>query len=97
MISYTISPRKPVSFKYENELTRPVTNWLRSQQLIVKSEFPTPWGICDLVGATLDQERVRQRLDLGQRRTIGSFSRVAILMSLPYVETSTVAYLPDIQ
>jgi hypothetical protein len=84
-------------FRYENELAKPVMNWLRSQQLVVKSEFPTPWGICDLVGATLDEDRIRQRLDLGQRRPIGSLSRVAILMSLPDVETGSIARLSDIQ
>jgi len=97
MITHAITPCRRALFRYESELVRPVTSWLRSQQLVVKSEFPTPWGICDLVGAILDETRVRQRLDLGQRRAIGSFSRVAILMSLPDTETNSIAYLPEIQ
>jgi hypothetical protein len=97
MTTNAMTPSRSTSFRYERELTKPVTNWLRSQQLVVRSEFPTPWGICDLVGAKLDEKRVRQRLDLGQRRTIGSFCRVAILMSLPDLETNSVAYLPEIQ
>ena len=38
------------------------------QELMVKREFPTPWGVCDLVGCSLNELKVRKRLLLGQRK-----------------------------
>jgi len=70
-------------FRYESEMTELVENWLLSQDMQVKREYPTPWGICDLVGCSLNKNKVRKRLSLGQRRPIGSHFRVLLLSYIP--------------
>jgi hypothetical protein len=75
-----------MNFRYESEMTKPVERWLLSQGMQVKREYPTPWGICDLVGCSLNKNKVRKRLNLGQRRPIGSQFRVLLL-----------SYIPDMQ
>jgi hypothetical protein len=70
-------------FRYEREMLEPATEWLRGQGLLVKKEFPTPWGICDLVGCSLNKTRVRQRLKLRQRQPIRSQLRVHLLSLIP--------------
>ncbi len=50
---------------------------------MVKKEFPTPWGICDLVGCSLNKNKVKQRVALGQVRSIGSQLRVYLLSLIP--------------
>lgn len=72
-----------MSFDLEIDMVAPVSSWLRSQSMAVKSEFSTPWGICDLVGCRLDPDRVRQRMELRQRESIGPQLRVAILLLIP--------------
>lgn len=74
-------------FRYERDMLAPARQWLSEQGMMVKEEFTTPWGICDLVAASLDEERVRQRLQLGQRAAIGPLARVRILSAIPEVET----------
>ena len=56
---------------------------MRSKGLTVKSEFVTPWGICDLVGLTFDQRRVDFRISLGQSRAIGSITRASLMLLVP--------------
>jgi hypothetical protein len=56
---------------------------LREQGLLVKREFPTPWGICDLVGCSLNKNKVRRRLHLKQTRPIRSQLRVHLLSLIP--------------
>lgn len=75
-------------FAYETEMVRPATRWLESLGLMVKPEFITPWGICDLVGASMDGSRVSRRLELRQTRPVGSPTRAAILLRIPDVESS---------
>jgi hypothetical protein len=70
-------------FRQEAEMRSPVLDWLRSQQLTAKSEFVTPWGVCDLVGVAFDESQVTRRLFHDQRRAIGAVSRVAILNAIP--------------
>ena len=47
----------------------------------------TPWGICDLIGISLSQKRIRQRLNLGQRDSIGPPQRIALLNRIPASES----------
>lgn len=72
-----------MTFSYEREMLEPAAQWLRNQGLMVKGEFPTPWGICDLVGCSLNRNRVKKRLALGQTRPIGSLLRVHLLSLIP--------------
>jgi len=72
-----------MSIKLELEMRKPVRSWLRAQRMLVKSEFSTPWGACDVVGCLLDPNRVRQRLELRQREAIGPQFRVSLLLVIP--------------
>jgi hypothetical protein len=72
-------------FRFEREMLASARRWLARQGLMVKEEFYTPWGVCDLVGVSLDKERIRQRLRLGQKRPIGPLIRVEILNAIPDV------------
>ncbi len=75
-----------MSFQYEREMVEPATRWLRKQGLMVKSEFPTPWGICDLVGCSLNKHKVKKRLALRQKQPIRSELRVHLLSLIPEKE-----------
>ncbi len=77
-------------FRYESEMAKIVENWLLSQGMHVKREYPTPWGICDLVGCELNKNRVRKRLSLGQKHPIGSQFRVMLLSYIPDITQSEV-------
>jgi hypothetical protein len=70
-------------FAYEQEMAAPAAAWLAEQSLMVKREFPTPWGICDLVGCSLNERRVQRRLSLGQRKPLRSQLRVHLLSLIP--------------
>lgn len=72
-----------MTFHYEAEMQEPVRGWLEAQGLTTKTEFATPWGVCDLVGISFNSSNVAKRLARGQTQTIGSSSRVAILHELP--------------
>lgn len=72
-----------MTFSYEHEMLEPATQWLRNQGLMVKAEFPTPWGICDLVGCSLNKTKVKKRLALRQTKPIGSLLRVHLLSLIP--------------
>jgi hypothetical protein len=74
-------------FVYESCMRRSVVRWMRALKLVVKSEFTTPWGICDLVGLQFNARHVEHRLKLGQTRPIGSLTRAALLLLIPDVET----------
>lgn len=74
-------------FRYEHEMLWSARRWLAHQGLIVKGEFFTPWGVCDLVGVSLDKGRIRERLRLGQKHPIGPLIRLAIFNAIPDVET----------
>jgi hypothetical protein len=75
------------SFRLEREMLGSARRWLNNQSLLVKKEFYTPWGVCDLVGISLSNARVRQRLDFGQRLSIGPLQRIALLNRIPDFET----------
>ena len=74
-------------FSKESDMTSSAVGWMKSCGLTVKMEFIAPWGICDLVGVTLNPGRVEHRLKLKQTRPIGSVRRSALLLSIPDVET----------
>lgn len=70
-------------FTKEHQLVDPVIRWLKAEQLSARTELALPWGICDVVGVQLNPGRVRQRLRLGQRLSIGPPSRVFVLLHIP--------------
>lgn len=72
-----------MQFDYEFQMVEPAEAWLRSKGLMVKREFPTPWGICDLVGCSFNKRNVKKRLKLGQRKPIGSHFRTMLLSRIP--------------
>ena len=72
-----------MQFNYEYQMFKPAEAWLKSKGLMVKREFPTPWGICDLVGCSFNKRNVRKRLRLGQKKPVGSHLRVMLLSDIP--------------
>jgi hypothetical protein len=64
-------------------MLEPAKRWLQSLGLMTKTEFTNPWGVCDLVGCSLNQRRIEERLVLRQRRAIGPPFRVALLARIP--------------
>ena len=70
-------------FNSEREMVAPAAAWLRGRCAQVKNEFVLPWGVCDLMGATLNRRRAAQRLALGQTRAIGPAFRIALLLDIP--------------
>ncbi len=73
-------------FFQESEMTPFAAAWLRKQGFSVKEEVSLPWGISDLIGVSLDSDRVKKRIGLKQRETVGPISRIDLLLSLPDVE-----------
>ena len=63
----------------------PVECWLESEGLRIKREYPTPWGICDLVGCQLDPQKMDRRRKHGQRQAIGPMLRISLLLQIPEV------------
>jgi len=74
-------------FGRESEMAEAVARWMRNAGLLVRAEFVTPWGICDLVGARLNAVNVARRLDLRQNRAIGSITRALVLLQIPDVKS----------
>jgi hypothetical protein len=74
-------------FDFEREMTIPAMKWLTGQGLLVKREYRTPWGICDLVGLELDHSRVAARRLRGPSIAIGPVPRIAVLKLVPSIET----------
>jgi len=72
-----------MAFDYEYQMVKPAKQWLQSQGLQTKREFPTPWGICDLVGCSFNKKNVKKRCRLGQKKPIGSYFRVMLLDQIP--------------
>jgi hypothetical protein len=72
-----------MQFEYEYQMVKPAEAWLKSKGLMVKREFPTPWGICDLVGCSFNKRSVNKRLRLGQKKPIGSHFRTMLLSLIP--------------
>ena len=70
-------------FKQESDMVQPAMEWLRSLNLLIKREFHTPWGICDLVGLRFNEAKVQERLRLRQHSSIGTALRIALLQHIP--------------
>jgi hypothetical protein len=74
-------------FAREADMAGAVTRWLQGRRHVVRSEFVSPWGICDLVGVCFDRARVRHRLMYGQRSRVASITRAALLLRVPDAES----------
>jgi hypothetical protein len=74
--------RKP-EFQLEADMAIPVLEWLRRNELTVKQEFTLPWGICDVIGISLDRKRTELRLAHGQSQPIGTPRRLFLLSKIP--------------
>lgn len=85
------------AFRFEQDMLPSAQRWLYRQGLLVKREFYTPWGVCDLVGVSLNGQRVKERLSFGQKRPIGPLIRVEILNSIPDVKEGQFATLEGLE
>lgn len=74
------------TFERESDMSAAASQWMRDEGFAVKSEFVSPWGICDFVGVDLEPAKVKYRLELGQRRPVSSITRAAILLTIPDVK-----------
>ncbi len=72
-------------FRRESDMVAAATAWMRGSGLHVKSEFVTPWGICDLVGLSFNANKVAERLRRRQTRPVSSITRAALLLRIPDV------------
>jgi hypothetical protein len=70
-------------FVLERDMTYSSKTWLEFQGLMVKEEFRTPWGICDLAGVKLSKRYIDSRLLLDQVKPVGNAKRVALLECIP--------------
>ena len=86
-----------MEIKRESDMLEPVQGWLRSLGLMTKREFTNPWGVCDLVGCSLNEQRVAQRLALRQRNVIGPPFRIALLARIPDRDTGRTITLKKLQ
>ena len=75
--------KKRLDFRLEQEMVGPAVEWLNGLNLLIKREFRTPWGVCDLVGLRFNEAKVQERLSLGQRSAIGSALRIMLLQQIP--------------
>ncbi len=76
-------------FARESDMTSAVVRWMESGGMTVKSQFVTPWGICDLVGLTFNPTNVARRLEQKQTRPVGSITRALLLLQIPDTERGT--------
>jgi hypothetical protein len=74
-------------FAREAEMLAPVGRWLKANGMTAKSEFVTPWGVCDLVGLRFNARKVIRRLELRQKRAVSSVTRALLLLKIPDIET----------
>jgi hypothetical protein len=74
-------------FAKEHEMVNTVARWIRADGMIAKSEFVTPWGICDLVGLRFSVKKVAMRLGRHQKHSVSSLTRASVLLQIPDVET----------
>lgn len=70
-------------FDYESQMAKPAEGWLQSKGLMTKKEFALPWGICDLVGCSVNKTKARKRLRYGQSKSVSSQLRMMILSVIP--------------
>lgn len=77
-------------FRLESDMTPIASQWMSDQGADPRLEFGTPWGICDIVGAAFDEDRVNERVRLRQRTTLGSARLIRLLHQVP--EVSSISY-----
>jgi hypothetical protein len=73
-------------FAKEADMAKTVALWLETAGMAVRSEFVTPWGICDLVGVRFNRDRVDHRLKLKQTKAVSSITRAVLLLQIPDIE-----------
>ena len=61
----------------------PVEGWLESQGFLTKTEFPLPWGICDVVGVQLSETHAKRRVNSRQTKPVSSLELIQLLNSIP--------------
>jgi hypothetical protein len=71
-------------FQLEHEMTAPAREWLAGQGLELWEEYPTGAGICDLVGAEIDQVVAEARRRSGQRKPVRDVERLRLLDAIPW-------------
>jgi hypothetical protein len=76
------------TFAKESDMAASAADWLKNCGMIVKSEFVTPWGMCDLVGLRFNAKNVAHRLHQKQTRSVGSITQAALLLQIPDVESN---------
>jgi hypothetical protein len=74
-------------FLLEAEMAKSAARWFETAGMVVKSEFITPWGVCDFVGVKFNLERVNCRLKLRQTKAVSSIIRAVLLLQIPDVKT----------
>lgn len=74
-------------FARESDMAVSAATWMKASGMAVKSEFVTPWGICDLVGLTFNSNNVAHRLRLRQTRAVSSITSAVLLLQIPDIET----------
>jgi len=80
------SAQRP-QFRFELDMAAPAYAWLRRNKLKVKREFSLPWGICDLVGISFNEQRAQRRLAHGQVHSVGTPRRLSLLHKIPEVNS----------
>jgi hypothetical protein len=86
MTAFTDTDEVGEIFAKESEMAKTAALWLKTAGMAVRSEFVTPWGICDLVGLRFNQKRVEHRLKLKQTKALSSITRAVLLLQIPDVE-----------
>jgi len=85
-------------FNYEKEMAAPVTRWLVDRGLLIKQEFQTQWGVCDIAACELDPLKVAIRIKQRQTKPLGPAGRVLLHQNLPDAEkTRRGASLEELQ
>lgn len=84
-------------FKFESEMAPPVREWMRRAGLTIKSEFSLPWGICDIVGVSLNHTNVRKRTRLKQTKYIGPIRRIQLLQQIPDQDTGLAIFEEELE
>jgi hypothetical protein len=75
-------------FAKESDMAASAAAWLKSCGMTVKSEFVTPWGMCDLVGLRFNPKNIAHRLQQKQTRSLGSITQAALLLQIPDIESN---------
>ena len=88
--------RQEMQFQNEFQMRSPVRKWLEMQGLDQRIEVPLPWGICDVVGASIHQGRAKKRLRLKQTTTIGSDLKFELLHRIPETNVSNAIHIDDL-